>query len=161
MNTDARLAALESQVRTMRRIIIGLTGVLLAGGMLAMTQAHDAPKVVRAERLEIVDTNGRPVVELFASDWGGSMQFSNNKGGVVAAMGSWAWPHEDVDDGWGVMSVYDSNGGVAARVRADREGVLRIFSPDQEVVVEAGVTKDGDGWTTTRGARGKDVTRTP
>ena len=159
MSHDARLEMLESQVRRLRRALLALSGLLVAGLLLAASRpAQDAaadavpdalPDVVRARGFEVVDKEGTTVVTLRATDFGGSLDIRNTKGTAVGVLSAY--------EGWGVLGIYDDQGRVAARLRADRSGALRVFNEAQQVVVDAGVSDTGDGWLRTRDAAGYDT----
>jgi len=64
MTTDARIVSLEHQVRTLRRMLFGVFGVVVVGGLLAATTLQKVPDVVQAKKFEVVDGTGKTVTIL-------------------------------------------------------------------------------------------------
>ena len=66
MHADERFVALESQVRTLKRMLFGVFGVVVVGGLLAATSLQSVPDVVRAKKFEVVGGKGDVVTILDA-----------------------------------------------------------------------------------------------
>ncbi len=59
MSTDTRIESLETQVRTLKRMLFGVFGLLLVGGLLAATSMQSVPDVVRAKKFEVMNAEGK------------------------------------------------------------------------------------------------------
>ena len=62
MTTSDRITVLETQLRTMRRMVFGLCAVIAAGFLVAATGMQSVPDVIRAKRFEVVNDAGKEVV---------------------------------------------------------------------------------------------------
>jgi hypothetical protein len=117
---------LRNQVRSLKRLLFGVFGLVVVGGLLAATTLQSVPEVIQAKSFEVVNDEGVP----------------------VATLGEY--------EGWGVLVICDKNGTPVARLRAANYvphdgapetggGVLKIFNKDSQVVVRVGVDKEGNG----------------
>ena len=70
MAESARIASLETQVRTLKRMLFGVFGLVVAGAVLGATSLQTVPGVIKAKRFEVVHDGGNPVVIL--ESWGTS-----------------------------------------------------------------------------------------
>jgi hypothetical protein len=80
------LNELRNQVRTLRRMIFGVFGLVVVGGLLAATSLQSVPDVVRAKQFEVVNDEGKTQAILFAGPEGGEMVILNKDGKQVAAI---------------------------------------------------------------------------
>ena len=64
MTTDTRIESLETQVRTLKRMLLGVFGLVIVGGLLAATTLQSVPDVIQAKKFEVVNDAGKVVVEL-------------------------------------------------------------------------------------------------
>ena len=63
-NVTAELNELRSQVRTLKRMLFGVFGLVVVGGLLAATSLQSVPDVIRAKKFEVVDDKDRSKVVL-------------------------------------------------------------------------------------------------
>jgi len=95
MQNEERIAVLELQYRTMKRIVLGVACVIslnfaicsliIVGYFVSTTNAHD---VIQAKKFEVVNDEGKVVASFYANMGGGMLSFSNKDGEVVAGLGS-------------------------------------------------------------------------
>ena len=83
MTTDTRIESLETQVRTLKRMLFGVFGLVVVGGLLAVTTLQSVPDVIQAKKFEVVNDEGKVVASFFANMGGGMLSFSNKDGEVV------------------------------------------------------------------------------
>ena len=67
MSTDARIESLESQVRTLKRMLLGVLGLLVVGGLLAASSYQSVPELIQARKFQVVHPAGGVVVEIGTS----------------------------------------------------------------------------------------------
>ncbi|MDP7005324.1 MAG: hypothetical protein QF718_03845 [Phycisphaerales bacterium] len=100
MQNEERINGLETQVRTLKRIVYGFGCLLVAGVVVSATTLQTVPDVIQAKSFEVISENGKPVVVLNSHllDTGesdvnervyyGSMSSLNSKGGTLVTLGS-------------------------------------------------------------------------
>ena len=64
MTTDTRIESLETQVRTLKRMLFGVFGLVVVGGLLAATGLKSVPDVIQAKKFEVLNENGKVSVSL-------------------------------------------------------------------------------------------------
>jgi len=67
MSEDARIASLEAQIRTLRRMVPGVLGLIAAGGLLAASSMQSVPDLVQAKTFEVVNDAGKVFVRVSGS----------------------------------------------------------------------------------------------
>ena len=107
MSTDTRIESLETQVRTLKRMLFGVFGVVVVGGLLAATNLQSVPDVVRAKMFEVVNDEGKVVASIGADAEGGVLSIGNNEGEEVAAIAA------TVDGDGGIVTI-DSKGKITS-----------------------------------------------
>jgi hypothetical protein len=136
MTTDTRIESLETQVRTLKRMLFGVFGLVVVGGLLAATSLQSVPDVVKAKSFEVVNDEGKAQVILGADAEGGMLGIYNKDekreaGIFVSSFG-------------GRMGIYNKNGDAVAGLSAIAGGgILTVTNKDLEVV--AGLSADADG----------------
>jgi len=129
MSTDTRIDSLETQVRTLKRMLFGVFGVVVVGGLLAATSLQSVPDVVRAKRFEVVNGEGKVLVEL-----------GNIRGGGV-------------DNG--MLVTHNSAGGSLVRLSAGPGGGVVVTQNSKgQTLVELGTTTEGNGMVVTENGKG-------
>ena len=66
MSTDTRIESLETQVRTLRRIVFGCLGLAVICGTLAATAVQGVPEVIKAKEFRVVDETGSTRCQILA-----------------------------------------------------------------------------------------------
>ena len=72
MTTDTRIESLETQVRTLKRMLFGVFGLVVVGGLLAATTLQSVPDVIQAKKFEVVNNAGVGVAEMSVNADGGA-----------------------------------------------------------------------------------------
>jgi hypothetical protein len=178
MSTDTRIESLETQVRTLKRMLFGVFGVVIVGGLLAATSMQSVPDVIQAKQFQVVNAEGTVVASFYANMGGGMLSFSNKDGEVVVGLGS------DEVNGGGVLGINNKDGKPVASIYADADGgvlgisnkdgkgvvaigviagggVLGISNKDGKEVAGIGVIAGGDGKMMTRDSKGQVTSMTP
>jgi len=138
MTTDARIESLEHQVRTLKRMLFGVFGVVVVGGLLAATTLQKVPDVVQAKKFEVVDATGKPVAVLSSDTRGGTLELTG-----------------------GGLAVFDDKGTLALQATAnsrERAGSLVLFNKEGKQIVSLGPWNnniDGGGTVMTKNAKGE------
>ena len=140
MSTDTRIESLENQVRTLKRMLFGVFGLVVVGGLLAATSLQSVPDVIQAKKFQVVNGEGTVVASFYANMGGGMLSFSNKEGEVVAGLGS------DEVNGGGVLGINNKDGKIVAGIHADENGgVARVLNNKFTEVVQIDVDNNGDG----------------
>jgi hypothetical protein len=138
MSTDTRIESLETQVRTLKRMLFGVFGLVVVGGLLAATSLQSVPDVIRAKQFEVVNDEVKVVASFYANMGGGMLSFSNKDGEVVVGLGS------DEVNGGGVLGINNKDGKIVAGIYADENGgVARVFNNKFTEVAGIRATPDG------------------
>ena len=144
MSTDTRIATLESQVRTLKRMLFGVFGVVVVGGLLAATSLQSVPDVIQAKKFEVVDQHGQskavfglgPFKSVKANE--PYIVFKNKDGEALAGLG--------VLSGGGALVLGRSDGSnYAAIVHADEGGAFALINKhgNKTAVLVDGVSYGG------------------
>ena len=92
MTTDTRIESLEIQVRTLKRMLFGVFGLVVVGGLLAATTLQSVPDVIQAKKFEVVNDEGKVVVVmkpvLHQGTHYGFVTTANSKGGTLVRLTS-------------------------------------------------------------------------
>ena len=99
MQNEERINGLETQVRTLKRIVYGFGCLLVAGVVVSATSLQTVPDVIQAKKFEVLSDDGNPVVVLSSQvlDRGidvtdnvyyGSVSALNSNGGTLVKIGS-------------------------------------------------------------------------
>ena len=138
MSTDTRIESLETQVRTLKRMLFGVFGLVVVGGLLAATSLQSVPDVIQAKKFQVVTDEGKVVASFYANMGGGMLSFSNKDGEVVVGLGS------DEVNGGGVLGINNKDGKRVAGIHADETGgVARVFNNKFTEVAGIRATPDG------------------
>ncbi len=170
MTESARIASLETQVRTLKRMLFGVFGLLVAGAVLGATSLQTVPDVIQAKKFEVVNQSGlvvgtfqswedrglvslrdsmkRPTVvissELSTGVASGFLTTMNSKGSIVASVGV-------NEAGNGVVATEDGRGKRLVEVGSDSHGGrLRINNAKGEDLVSLRCTGSDSGWVAVR-----------
>ena len=87
MQSEERINVLETQVRTLKRIVFLVCGLLIAGVVVSATSVNRIPDVIQAKKFEVVNNEGKTVVGLSANAIGmGRLIVRNKDSKPVAAI---------------------------------------------------------------------------
>ena len=133
MQNEERIAVLELQYRNMKRIVLGVAWVIslnfaicsliIVGYFVSTT---NAPDVIQAKKFEVVNDEGKPVVNLYAYDDGGVLSIQNKEGKSVAALFT--------NTNGGVLGIHNKDGKQVAKLSAkEGGGVLKTLDGKGEI----------------------------
>ncbi len=128
------ISELRDQVRTLKRMILGLLGLVVAGGLLAATSLQNVPDVIQAKRFEVVNSANGVAISLASDKEGGLLQINNEQGARIASLKS---------QGTGsTLTLIDRTLKIKTTLSADKElgGGLMLWS---DCSLKAGDLNDG------------------
>lgn len=141
MTESARIASLETQVRTLKRMLFGVFGLVVAGAVLGATSLQTVPDVIQAKKFEVVNDEGKVLVQLGSlktndyelgfittrnrdgrslvnvaatEDGNGSVTVKNGKGGLLVGVGSCP--------SGGIIETQNGNGGRLVSISCNPSG---------------------------------------
>jgi len=118
MTTDTRIESLETQVRTLKRMLFGVFGLVVVGGLLAAASMQSVPDVIQAKSFLVVNGEGKGVAVIGSDTEGGVLNIFNKDGEASISLLA--------DQGGGVLGVF-KDGNIAALIKGDSDGgFLRI-----------------------------------
>ena len=88
MSDTTRIESLETQVRTLKRMLFGVFGLVVIGGLLAATSMQSVPDVIQAKKFEVVNDEGEVRGRIYVLDGlepgedGGARLQMHNKDGL-------------------------------------------------------------------------------
>ena len=132
MTTDTRIESLESQVRTLERMIIAMKD------SVSLLMAQRASGVIRAKKFEVENNEGKLVGVFRGLADGGELWIGNSDGKpvVVGAV---------TDAGMGELSVRDNTGMQFAVIRAKADGMGYVVLVNDNNDAIAGIFESQDG----------------
>ena len=116
MQNEERINVLETQVRTLKRIVYGFGCLLVAGLVVSATSLQTVPDVIQAKKFEVVNDKGDVLVSLVKNaDGNGVVQGErfevlNKKDDVAIALYSLHDTINDNSEGSGRITVMNSDG---------------------------------------------------
>ncbi|MBC8202352.1 MAG: hypothetical protein H8E91_00825 [Planctomycetes bacterium] len=99
MQNEERITVLETQIRTLKRIVYGFGCLLVVGIVVGATSLRTIPEVIQAKSFQVISEDGKPVVVLDsqsrdcgitkdASDYYyGSIRTMNNYNRMLVSLG--------------------------------------------------------------------------
>ena len=118
MQNEERINVLETQVRTLKRIVYGFGCLLVAGVVVGATTLQTVPDVIQAKRFEVVNGEEKVVAAIYADANGGGLIIYNKDEIPVAAIGATA-------DG-GALGINNKDGKPVAALGASEIGGMLI-----------------------------------
>ena len=149
------LNELRNQVRTLKRVVYGAFGLMLVGGLLAATSLQSVPDVVRAKSFEVVNGQGKVIVELGSIKGGGVdnglIVTRTSMGGTLVRLGACS--------GGGTVATENAKGQslVKLGVMATGEGEIVTQNSRGVAIVKIGATTEGNGVVQTQTSGGKPL----
>ena len=139
MQNEERINGLETQVRTLKRIVYGFGCLLVAGIVVGATSLQTVPDVIQAKKFEIVNGEGKKVVVLANNPQQGGMFFLANKDGKLVASIS-------APASGGSLTIHNKHGKALVGIGVDADGgILEVRNKDGQGVALIGADKNGDG----------------
>ena len=149
MQNEERINGLETQVRTLKRIVYGFGCLLVAGVIVSATSLQTVPDVIQAKKFQVVNDEGEVVAELGANEEGGTLRIDKNGGIRGAFLG--------VYENGGLFGIFNKDGKPSVALGADENGGgLSIRNKDVIKVAGIGADENG-GWLRIRNYNGQKV----
>ena len=136
MTADTRIESLETQVRTLKRMLVGVFGVVVVGVLLAATTLQTVPDVIRAKKFEVVNDEGKVLAGLGQGTYGSFLTLRNRSEEVFALL------YTDGDGS--VLSIYNKDGKRGAAILANANGgVVNVANKEGKSVAVVAANADG------------------
>ena len=143
MTESARIASLETQVRTLKRMLFGVFGLVVAGAVLGASSANTVPDVIRAKRFEAVNNAGTVLVSIGNMKGGGMdnghILTKTSRGGTLIEIGAGV--------GGGILETANGKGDTLVRLTANPYGCGFVLTQDPNggSLVKLTSTQKGEG----------------
>ena len=143
MHTDQRFVALESQVRTLKRMLFGVFGVVVVGGLLAATSLQSVPDVIQAKKFEVVNDAGKVFVRISGLSTQPNSIKSLQEGGII--------------------STYNSQGETLILMGMNNHGSggIQTMNNKGHTLVALGTNLEGEGTIITENGKGEKTSAMP
>ncbi|MFT4593591.1 MAG: hypothetical protein ACI9JK_001303 [Phycisphaerales bacterium] len=176
MQNEERINGLETQVRTLKRIVYGFGCLLVAGIVVGATSLQTVPDVIRAKSIQVVNDKGKIVAGLIATPTGGSVSVSNNSGETLASLsctpsgGLFGINNDDgtmqvalgVSRYGGRLSLHNNKGVTGVLLDSDAYGGrIGVLNKEDMPVAGIRVSSQGSGEILTANKQGKQTSATP
>ena len=155
MSTDARMESLENQVRVLKRFMVAMLGLLVAGASLAATSLRDVPDVIRAGKFEVVNDDGQAVVQLGVNKAGGLVQIQKADGNSVIQLTA----HPE----GGSVSAHNGQGKTLVLMGGNEHGAgaFQTRNSKGQTLVVLGTNQAGEGIVFTENGKGGKTSEMP
>ena len=155
MSESNRIESLEAQVRTLRRMLFGVFGLVVLGGLLAATTLQTVPDVIRAKKFEVVNEDEQPIVLLAANQAGGPVEIRNGNGKGLVRLTS----HPE----GGTISIHDSRARTLILMGGNERGsgALQTRTNKGGTLVSVGTNLAGEGVVFTENGNGEKTSSMP
>jgi len=180
------LNELRNQVRTLKRMLFGVIGLVVVGGLLAATRLETVPDVIRAKKFEVINAEGTIGGEI-STDSEGVLSFRSGGLGSIfkvynraekaivsivpnANGGVLIFHNKDgkavaaigADANGGLIGVKNNDGQAVAVIGSKSTGgVLDVLNKDGKSVAGIAVGSDGNGVIVTMDSKGKVTSQSP
>jgi hypothetical protein len=139
---EQRVALLEKNLRFYRYGFIVLL-TIIGGGLLMSFKSRktDAPDLIQAKSFQVVDDNGKVLVDINKEDDNGQISTFTPEGKRLVSLFT-------TDGGAGGMNTFDKNGKVLFKVTNTAEGgaYMALFNSSTTEVAEWGVAPNESGY---------------
>ena len=133
MQNEERINGLETQVRTLKKIVYGFGCLLVAGVVVSATSLQTVPDVIQAKKFEVMNDEGKAVVELSSFNENGVINTKDSLGNLIFV----------------VLSQKDPNG--------INSGTVTTLNEKAQKLVQLGVTTGGTGSVTIENGKGQKI----
>ena len=79
MQNEDRINVLETQVRTLKRIVYGFGCLLVAGIVVSATSVQTVPDAIQAKSFQAVNDEGKVVAAFYGAAYGGGLNIRNSE----------------------------------------------------------------------------------
>ena len=138
-NIQNELAALKSQVRTLRRWL-GLFALVAITALTISANEDDAiPDVIKARKVMVVNLAGKEVVSMETGAGGNGVLRVFNKAGQEAA-------RMNANENGGLIGILNKDGqAVAKMLTVESGGVITVYNNNGQAAAGIGAREDGGG----------------
>lgn len=145
---------LRNQVRTLKRMLFGVFGLVVVSGLLAATSLQSVPDVIKARSFEVVNKDGNLVAGLSVDpDGNGALAILSKDMQPTCAIVS-ASPYG------GMLSLANMDGEQKVLITSTGSaGTLHLYNNAGNKALHAGVNLGGNGHVTTHSSGGIATTR--
>ena len=156
MQNEERINCLETQVRTLKRIVYGFGCLLVAGIVVGATSLQFVPDVIYAKKFEVVNDEGKSVVLIGADEDGGVLGIFNKDLKLVTVIGT----GKDAD---GVLDIRSKEGKKIASISVDNygNGMFTIFNKNKNPIARIQTEADLCGHFRTFNNKGETTSSLP
>ena len=170
MQNEERINGLETQVRTLKRIVYGFGCLLVAGVVVSATSLQTIPEVIQARSFEVVNDKGQKLVHIshtYDAGYVGTFSTKSSKEGqelvVLTSTVSGGYIGTHTKEGQEVVKIGTENGvGYVATKNKDGQnlvlitgskksegGAILTMNKEGRVRVSLGTTNNGGGFVET------------
>ena len=137
MQNEERINGLETQVRTLKRIVYGFGCLLVAGIVVGATSLQTVPEVIQAKKFEVVNDEGKVVASIHRNESGsGVVGVCNKDGKAVVVIAS--------NVNGGMVGIIDKDGKSVGTLGANKDGgMFYINNGDGTLLMALGVSRYG------------------
>jgi len=163
MSNEERIAVLELQYSNMKRIVFGIAAVITLNFAICsiiivgfVVTTTNVPDVIRAQKFEVVNAEGKAVVGLGADrEGGGLFRIFNQYGKQFAVLGLRG-------EGNGGLGISNKDGvEVAALLAYEDLGMLGVYNKGGQLVAGISAGAEGGGVVRTLDGKGELTSQSP
>lgn len=153
MNDQDRIDQLVGKVNRLQRLNYVMASLMIVGVLIAATDTQQVVPTLRANRIEIVRSDGRVAGSLGTLPNGSGVLFLHNSAGKVCLGLS------STDSGTGMVTTHNMAGQDIIRLTATSrgEGVIATFNAVGKEMVTVSTTTEGCGSVSTFNGRGQEL----
>ena len=155
MTDTTRIESLETQVRTLKRMLFGVFGLVMLGGLLAAANYQGVPDVIQAKKFEVVTSEGHAVVQLSANKTGGLVAVENGEGQRLVQLKG----HPE----GGTVTIHNSQGKTLVLIGGNNHGsgAFQTRNSKGQTLVALGTNPAGEGTVLTENGKGEKTSSMP
>ena len=157
MQNEERINGLETQVRTLKRIVYGFGCLLVAGIVVSATSVQTVPDVIQAKKFEVVNDEGKVIVELSNLKGGGvdngKLVTRTSEGQTLVKLSA--------GSGGGTVRTENGEGQTLVRLSSspDGEGTITTENGKGQTLVTLSSSPDGEGVVITQNGKGQNLVK--
>ena len=153
MQNEERINGLETQVRTLKRIIYGFGCLLVAGVVVSATSLQSVPDVIQAKRIEVLGEDGNAVVVLdsYIVEDEREVSFSGEKS-VITEKNYLGFIRTQNSKGQALVALSSTENG---------EGAVETKNGKGQALVTLSTNENGGGVVETKTGKGTVTSQTP
>lgn len=129
---EERVDRLEREIRRLRRSLLGLAAVFCGAAAAAFVAGDESRETLRAQRIEIVDAEGRPLGLIGSAEGKAALAFLDREGRTIVSLGA-----DDFGNGRLLLSKETGETAVTAGTGRDGRPAVGVVGPDGPVAALA------------------------